>query len=80
MGVTRLSAHGLARYALAGGHGGGKQDTGGVEGLEDPLQVTLPSNLFDEYGCKTLGPQLLVYTEEINFARVEHTEERCQRR
>lgn len=51
--------------------GSGEEVADGVDGLEDALDVTSSCDFFNEDGRETLGTQLLVHTEEVDFGSVE---------
>jgi len=53
------------------GDGSGKEIADGVDGLEDALNVAAARYFLDENGRETLGAELLVHTEEVDFGGVE---------
>lgn len=54
------------------GNGGWNDHTGSVYGLKDALQVALPCHFFDENGREALRTQLLMHTEVVDFADMNH--------
>lgn len=69
--VDELGHVQAAVVVLAHGHRRGEERAGGVQGLEDALQVALPGHLLDEHRGETLRAQLLVHTQEVDLAHVD---------
>lgn len=68
--VDELFGVELTMEVLAAGDGCREMHTGGVDGLEDAVQVTATSDFLDKDGRQTLGAQLLVNTEEVDLAAI----------
>ena len=55
----------------AGGNWGWQDNTSGIEGLIDALEVTTAGDLLDEDWCEALRTELLVDAEKVDLGRLQ---------